>query len=523
MATTEAVSRWREVFSNPQNPLEFSHQNRVNQYTLLWSYYANTVFEDVGKWTAYRSQFGLYRHTRSIYNPVQRIVDFYVNHVYPGVLSEDGTDLPDGIPIAIPLSEDTDEKLKDAIAQFWQWSNWQDGLGLMLTYGAATGNVMVEVIDELESGKITANILWPGLVSDLELDATGNVKAYALEYQAQDVTRFGKDRQVYTYRKEVDQEAFRYFKDGNPFDYGDGAEVANPYGFVPAVWAKHRNQGGDFGMAAVGGAIPKIDELNSLASHISDQVHKVINGTMIIASGGNIVPLFSGGNDRRNKDVGDDLSSLERTTNRQSLPMLKGPADTTVSPLAGNLDLGDAELRVTSLLSEIERDFPELTFYEKLRDMAQVTGPAAARLTGDVGMKVGRAQANYDQQSIKLFQMAVAIGGWRLRRGEWPQPTDQQKKFAPFDLTSYERGELDISILPRPLIAPNESDAIQIDKARAEAVNMKAEHISTEQVLRELNYTKEEIAKIQREKESEQPPPPSLKDFRTAMEVEAIQ
>jgi hypothetical protein len=519
MATSEAVTRWREVFSNPGQPAGLSHQNRVSQYDLLWSYYANTVFEDVGKWSAYRSQFGLYRHTRSIYNPVQRVVDFYVNHVYPGVLSEDGLNLPDGVPLAIPLSEDTDPKLKDAIAQFWQWSNWQDGLSVMLTYGAATGNTLIEVIDEPERGKITTNVLWPGLIADLQLDSNGNVKGYALEYQAQDVKLFdgshtgtSANRELYTYRKEVDEEAVRTFKNGNLFDYGPGAEIDNPYGFVPAVWVKHRNQGGDFGMAAVGGAIPKIDELNSLASHINDQVHKVINGTMVIATSGDVVPLFSGRNDRRaaQTDVDDfsNAGNAARTLNRESLPMLKAPQDTTVSPLAGDLNLADAELRVVSLLTEIERDFPELTFYQQLREMSQITGPAAARLTGDVGMKVQRAQANYDQQSIKLFQMAVAIGGWRLRRGDWQQPTDQQKKFAPFDLMSYERGLLDISILPRPLIQMNESEAIDIETKRATEVNLKAEFISEKQVLRELNYSDEEIAQIEKEKAAAPAPPP---------------
>jgi len=32
-------------------------------------------------------------------------------------------------------------------------------------------------------------------------------------------------------------------RDGDPFDYGEGAAYPNPYGFVPAVWVKHTDIG----------------------------------------------------------------------------------------------------------------------------------------------------------------------------------------------------------------------------------------------------------------------------------------
>ena len=103
--------------------------------------------------------------------------------------------------------------------------------------------------------------------------------------------------------------------------------------------------------------------------------------------------------------------------------------------------------------------------YEQLRAQAQVTGPGAEKLVGDTVTYVIDARANYDTQSIKLHQMAVAIGGWRANTGAWGrQLTSQQRVFAPFDLTSYNRGELDFEITPRPLVPMSRMEAMQLEQ-----------------------------------------------------------
>jgi hypothetical protein len=96
----------------------------------------------------------------------------------------------------------------------------------------------------------------------------------------------------------------------------------------------------------------------------------------------------------------------------------------------------------------------------------------------------------------------TAIAGWRLKTGAWQQRTRQQDKFRNYDLTSYAKGDLDFSIMPRPLISQTEAEAIANDKARGEAVNTKADYISENQALRELGYTDEQMKVIQAEKRS---------------------
>ncbi len=451
----------RRVFDNPANDFtEDTFYQRELDYLLLWAYYNGSMFDKSARlingfgmtgwtfrsWDRYRANYNLYRNIRLIYNPTRRLVDFYAGSIYPGVLSEDGDDLPDGVNLAIPFSEDTKPELKAAVAQFWEWSNWQAKKSVEVRYGAALGSVLVEVVDDFEQGYVCAEIVWPGFIWDLELDYSGNVESYVLQYTAKDEDGF------YLYKKEVDINSFRYYRNDVPYDYGQGAIVTNIYGFIPAVWIKHQDTGSDHGSPCIAGSMAKIDELNSLVSHVHDQIHKVIGSPLIMWSSGSIANLFP------TAKRGPTSEFVEPTTDQEAVLMLKGPPDGRMDSLAGNLVLGDTLPIIQELMGEIEDDNPELTFYKQLREMSQVTGPAASRIVGDVAGRVSESQAIYDQFNVRLFQMAVAIGGHRANSGAWGILNDQQKKFLPFDLNSYKAGDLEMAIMPRPLLVPTKQE-----------------------------------------------------------------
>lgn len=450
LATIAAYRTFKRTYADPSRVhIADEHATRVGHYDHLWALYTNSVFEDSARWQRYRAEYGLYRYTRALYNPTKRLVNFYAGVIYPGVLTIDAEQLPDGTPIAIPLSEDADDVLRDAIGQLWQWANWQSGKGLYVRYGAALGSVPVEIVDDISRGKILFDVLWPGHIPDIEIDNQGNVKSYAVEYRATD------DRdQEYTYRKEVDGDAFRYYRDDDLI-----AEDENPYGFAPLVWAKHTDVGGDFGEPALRG-IGKLDEVNELASHKHDRGHAVLSAP-ILASGEGVGPLESG--NQTGPTV--EASTTQPKLGREKVNLLKSNGPGSLSTV--ELPQGEVGADIARLLSEIEADHPELNMYEQLRSMSQVTGPAAGRLVGDTATLVEDARANYDMQSIKLFQMGTAVGGWRASSGAWGRAlTPQQRKFAPFDLESYARGELDLAILPRELVPLTALERIQIEEAR---------------------------------------------------------
>jgi hypothetical protein len=485
-AARAAIYAWRDVFAEPDAAaLLPSQEERRAYFRLLWDYYRNSCFDDAKVYAAYKSRYGLYRHTRPLYNPTQRLVDFYAGQVYPGVLSADAKRLPDGVPLAVPFNDDIPDELAAAIAQLWQWSNWQAQSKKYVRFGAACGSVLVEVADEAEKGKVTFEPIYAGRVESVRLSSAGDLEAYALDFYARDDAGG-----LYRYRKEADKQAIRVYRDEKLED-----ERENFYGFVPAVWVKHADLGDDYGAPALRSSVGKIDELNSLVSHIHDHIHSRIKAPLVLWSDGRIKSLFA---KAARGEEQDDVEQTDDTT-----LMLKGPAGGSLSTLAGDVDLGAAFAYAEKLIEEVEKDHPELKMFEELRGMSAVTGPAASRLLGDVSVKYWEAAANYDLGSIKLFQMGVAIMGERLRRGDVVAPTEQQRKFAPFDLTSYRKGQLDLTIKPRPLIPVTAEDAAGAEQKRAVGVAAIADFISNEEALRKLGYNESQILQIGQERRAQ--------------------
>jgi len=465
LSLLNSFNAWRREYPDPAQVQGGKTLTRPQWYNLLWSYYTNSAFEHMplqgNYWSGYKQAYRLYRNMRSIYNPTSRLVDFYAGIIYPGVLTTDGKDLDDSTPIAIPFPDGTDPQLLNAIAQVWRWSNWQAGKGTMVRYAAATGNVLVEVKDDLERGEVFFDIVWPGLVKDLDLSPSGVVRSYALEYSATDDDGFG-----YIYRKEVDENEFRFYKNGLPWSYnGDPASYANPYGFVPAAWIKHRDLAGNWGAPAISGSIPKVDELNSLASHIHDHIHRVVGSPTIFWAKGDVNAISRIGK----RAASDELADPE--ADRDSILMLKGPEGGRADSLIAELNIPGAMDGLDRLIAEIEHDHPELAMYQQLREMSTVTGPAADRLLGDVKQMVMEAAANYDLGSVRLFQMAVAMGGYRVNNGDWDGTADKaggltkhQQAFKPFNLDSYGEGALDLAIMPRPLVPLTQKEQLELQQ-----------------------------------------------------------
>jgi hypothetical protein len=484
-AFNAGIQAARQTYDPPTaTPLQNSLRAQSSRFDLYQSYYDNTTFNYsagvlnnifakrqsaygsgyIPSSTSYLSEVslrqGLYRHIRLIYNPTRRLVDFYPRVVYPGVLSDDGLNLPDGVQSAAPFPQDMDPKLKGAITQFWQWSNFQSLKSKQVREAAKLGVVMIELVDDVGRGKIRARLIKPQFITDLVLDMVGNVKSYALEFSVEEpiTNSISGETVTYNYRKEVDKYEFRYFKNGSPFDYdGFGSTQPNRYGFCPAVWIKHYDSDDLVSDPVIAGSIYKINELNNLASLVHDQVKKKVAAPFVFWSDGFLTNLMN----RTKAPSSDEIS--DPNADRETVTMIKGPAGGSVSSLSSDLDLGDAAIYMDKLIREIEQDHRELVMWERLSGMTQATGPAVSRLMGDVVGTVLEAQSAHDRATTALAGMAVAIAGQNLkdRIGGWADPTEQQRNFEGFDLLSFSAGRLDFSILPRPLVAPTSQEIAQ--------------------------------------------------------------
>ncbi|MGH9818418.1 MAG: hypothetical protein ACRD6I_20335, partial [Candidatus Acidiferrales bacterium] len=84
------ITAFREAFMNADvvEPDDYETWDaRRLRYSLLWAYFQGNPYRDVHKWTRrMRTEYGLYKHVRSIYNPAYEIVTFHRAHVWGGAL-----------------------------------------------------------------------------------------------------------------------------------------------------------------------------------------------------------------------------------------------------------------------------------------------------------------------------------------------------------------------------------------------------------------------------------------------------
>lgn len=468
--------------------------DRALSYAQSWAYYGGKMFSrrDGVDWTYYLSVRQLYKHTRLIYNPVPQVVDFYVDNLWQAAHDEEVESL------VTPVAEGTDEALKAAIAQIDQWSVFASEAAKIKRYGVATGNVLIEGIDDLQREKVLHKVIWPAYVADLVLNDTGDVLSYALEYPVTDP----QTERPYKYRKEVTRETFKYFRDGVPFTpEGKSAAIEeNPYGFCFAVWIKHRDTGADLGECAFRDW-DKVDEANSFGSHLHDNVHKLIESPVVVSTKGEIVPIVGAST---NSQTGEIIPQDPRL----NWVVFKTAEGASVHDLASKLKLAEAHPYLRDLLTSFSDDYPELQAAAIIRDNSQLSGAALERMLTPAQNRLDGVQPNWNQQLIKLRQMQIAVAGMRYNDGDWTRDK-QRSLFAPYDLDSYAAGDLDFNLKRSVIVhqTDDEQEELMIKKATRASTLKKDGIVDQQEALKIAGYSEDEIKEIlDRKPEPVEPP-----------------
>jgi hypothetical protein len=477
-----ALQAWQDPSSVVS---DYTRRSRQEEFAIAWLYYRDQMFAAGQNWDTYLSARDLYKHTRLIFNPVPSVVGFYEDHVFSS--PDNSRALEDGTQLVTNVFDSTPEDLQAAIAQLDQWGNWQSEAYRAVRYCAVTGSVLIELQDDLVREKILHQIRWPGQVQNLMLDSQGNVKAYAVEFQVQE----GVNR--YRYRKEIDQDEFRYFRDDAPYipEGRDAAVEANPYGFVPAVWIKHIDDGSDLGNPAFS-KLDKLNELNSIVSHAHDHIHRQIESPKVLSTDGEIKSVTGAVGNVSATGTG----SISPYDTRRDWMLLKAPSGASVLDLAGILKLAEADPYIDRTLSSFSSDYPELQAHEIIKANSQLSGAALERMLAPSQAKLDRACAQYFQQIIKLRQMGIAIAGWRQNGGGWLNNTIQQQRFKPFNLDSYEKGDLNFGIKRSLLIENTESEVEDLLTKKAARATELEPMVGEEEALRIAGYSQDEIVTI---------------------------
>lgn len=433
------MAAFREAYlhADAQDAGEFgSPAARQLRYEILWAFFENTAYRKIHTWAQkFKADFGLYKHTRNVYNPAARLGNFWQTYLMGGAL--DPLAGPAG---ALPIITENDA-LRPAIANLWRDSNWMVNKDVFTLRGAVLGDAALRVVDDPERGKVYLQLVNPGALADVTLDAFGNVKGYTLEEARADPRN--AERSV-IYRETAERAdadvVYATFLDGAPYAWnGQAAEWTEPYGFVPLVLCQHNNVGLSWGWSELHPALSKIREVDDVASKVSDHVRKYVDPAWLFTGMG-----------KPKKDV-----ALNQTTPtaarpepmRDEIPSLyiENP-DAKATALVAPLDLAATLQHVQEMIGELERDYPELKF-EVLRLGGQVSGAALRTAQEPVEQKVRMRRAGYDDALRRAQQMAVAIGGWRGYAG-----------YAGFGLESYAAGALDHAIGDRPVFADSSDD-----------------------------------------------------------------
>ena len=463
---TAGLDAWR---AGPPESTWDALQARYAERYLLSS---GELFMDAVRTNPYKNDPRVYKNLSLLWNHSSRVVDFYATLTYQGELK--AVPGEGAIPVRPDPALQTEQvtNLMAALAVFYDKWNWQQQMVIRPKLGAALGDVLTELVDDADRRFVYPKVIWPGYVKAIELDYVGNVRAYTLEYQITEQHEQGR-RETYTFRKEVDGDAFRYFKDDKPFDYyGDGAVVPNPYGFVPAVWDRHIVDGfSERGQAATDVSRQALFNLNSLFSHARDFQHKAF-----------FAPVIVEGEITKQGQTSIDLSTPPTaqpspSAMAETLKFLQAPKGGAVHQPV--FDIGQTLAQLEFMRDGILATHPEATFFDKLADAANVTGPGADRIILPVKGLVEHARAGYDNNTVHLFQMAISMCGMRVNEGAWdyvPARTEtgrmvkapltkSREAFRPYTLASYANEEMGFQIAARDIVPPSRAEIVDLTRS----------------------------------------------------------
>jgi hypothetical protein len=451
-------SAFREAFlqSSLQRPDKdkFSEwEARRLRYEIFWAFYENSAYRNIHDWAnQFRTDYGLYRYIRQIFNPSQRLGDFWKTHLIGGYLDPmagDGKTSPSALPILADEGVVNSDALRRAIAQIFEWGRFDSIKGTIGLWGSIMGDVFLYIQDDVDRQMVYPHLVHPSKIQSMTLDSRGNIRGYRLVELRRDPEQTDYVNYV-TYAEEASRDGenvvYKTFKQGEPYDWGgQGAEWEVPYGFVPLVHIKHKDVGLNWGWSEIHAGISKFNEIDDLASKLDDHVRKHVDPAW----------LFSGvrkpnDNDGRVTKTETDPTANRPEPGRDQIPAIYASnAQAKAEPLVSNLNIESVVAQINGILEEIQRDYPETREDEKVA--LQSNSSRAIRVARQPAeSKVHETRVNYDEGLKRALQMCISIGGMR-----------GYDAFQGFSLDSFRNKELAFHIGQRPVFREDPLDDLE--------------------------------------------------------------
>lgn len=437
------------------------YEARNLRYELLTAYYQGNAYRSVNRFAKkMKAEYGLYKHTRGIYNPAFRIGSFYRQHVWGGhldAMAGNGVEQASALPI---ISDN--KPLFEGVARLWRDSRWKINRNFTPLWGAVLGDMFLQVVDDPARGKVYINSIYPSSVFDVAKDNYGNIKSYVILERRIDPDGNGKTQ--VDYREEVvrdgDLVQYRLFKDSNPYSWGNRDSEGNPvdaweipYGFVPMVHIKHNDVGLDWGMSELQPKLEVFREIDDIGSKLGDQIRKTVDPPILFSG----VPNPS----TTPSPAGAAATASRPEPSREETPALYGAVGADAKFLVAPIDIDAVVNKIKHDLDLLEQDYPELALIKAIRSSGDITGVAIERLQEQSAQKVLAIRDTYDDALVRIHQMALSIGGMRGYDG-----------YSAFNENSFASGDLDHQIGVRPVFNPTKSSELAAEKTRQETVKL---------------------------------------------------
>ncbi len=462
-----AVSAFKDtVFSSsPENSDVFqSYSGRMLRYTMQWAFYESKQYDkinainywlswskrgnSINNWVAeYKSNRGLYKHIRSIYNPILRLGDFWTQAVWRGSVDSEAQN-KGAIPI-VTGKKANEAILRAAISKVMAFSNWNANKDVFVLHGAILGDAALYIRDDPDREQSRLEVIHPGRIIEVDLDAMGFVKRYVIEYPRVDNEGdIGTYKEVCEHGEAENEIVFTTYRDDSLYAWdGNIDDAGKPvfqwsvfYGFVPLVITQHKNVGKNWGLCEFHAEDGKISEINDEASLLNDQIRKTINVKWLANWKKPEAAL-------KIKSAVPTLS--EHEPEREDTNIIYIDKDTAkLQPFVAPLDIDKVLANISKMLDELEDDLPEL----KSEVWSGGSGPSDSTILaarGRVEGKVEKRRAGYDTGFIRAVQMAITIGA-----------VNGYPDYKNFTVDSYKTGQLDFSISPRPAFPPQPSEIL---------------------------------------------------------------
>lgn len=399
----------------------------ADQYAMLKAYYLNNgVYEVLDALFAGR---GLPRQElRPLRNPAFRVVEFYAAKLWPGAL-----------PAALPIVTENEEIIS-AIQRVWTWSNWSANKQAAARWFACYGDMFLKVATREDAAGNPARVFFqnlePQYVTDFDADERGYLTYVRIDIPRQ--RREGDAVKAYMHTEVWTKEDYRLWEHGKtaaaPLSQLGAMREQRPLSdfgidFVPVVWQPFRHIGDSRGMGAITPAIDKIDEANRQATRLHQMLFR--NNRALWALSANATDAQ--GRPLPPPRLGD--SAADNTLELEDDTILRLPGQAMLNSLVPALNYEAALAVLEAQMAEIQRDLPELAYYElRGRD---ISGVAAELLLGDAIDRLLEARGNAEAALVRADQMALTIG----------------QALGIFDgLGSYEAGDFDHSFGERPVL-----------------------------------------------------------------------